>query len=81
MKSFLFGTIFGVSVGTVGFSGLAPVLDSAVNTVKRTTMEISSSSQNRSPYPLQAPAAPLLPQQADSNWDEKIRQELATQQQ
>jgi hypothetical protein len=81
MKSFLFGTVFGISVGTVGFSGVAPMLDSMVNTVKKTTIEMSNSSPNRSSYSLEAPAAPLLPQQADSNWDEKIRQELAKQQQ
>jgi hypothetical protein len=77
MKSFLFGSVFGIAVGTVGFSGVAPMLDQAVDTVKRTTVEMSQSSRNST---LIAPAAPYLPGQSQSTLDDAIRQELANQQ-
>lgn len=34
MKNFIAGTIFGIVVATVGFSGLAHMLDKAVNVTK-----------------------------------------------
>jgi len=38
MKGFIFGFIIGVASSTVGFSGLAPTLDSAVKTIQQTTI-------------------------------------------
>jgi len=38
MKSFIFGFIFGVSVATVGFNGLAPILDNAVRFIQQQTI-------------------------------------------
>ncbi len=34
MKNFVFGTIFGIVVATVGFTGIAKVLDKAVVVTK-----------------------------------------------
>lgn len=34
MKNFIFGTIFGIVVATVGFTGIARVLDKAVVVTK-----------------------------------------------
>ena len=34
MKNFIFGTIFGIVIATVGFSGVAKVLDKAVSVTK-----------------------------------------------
>jgi hypothetical protein len=34
MKSFILGTIFGLVLATVGFSGIAKILDRGIDTVK-----------------------------------------------
>ena len=34
MRNFIFGTIFGIVVATIGFTGVARVLDNAVNVTK-----------------------------------------------
>jgi hypothetical protein len=34
MRSFILGTIFGLILATVGFSGIARMLDKGINTVK-----------------------------------------------
>lgn len=39
MKNFLLGTVFGIVVATVGFSGLARMLDSGVTKVKDTVQQ------------------------------------------
>ena len=39
MKSFILGTIFGIVVATVGFSGIARMLDNGVNKVKEVSQE------------------------------------------
>jgi hypothetical protein len=39
MKNFLLGTLFGIVIATIGFSGVAKLLDSGVNKVKEITIE------------------------------------------
>ena len=39
MKNFLIGTVFGIIVATVGFSGIAKMLDNGVEKVKQVTVE------------------------------------------
>jgi len=39
MKNFLIGTVFGIIVATVGFSGIAKMLDNGVEKVKQVTAE------------------------------------------
>ena len=39
MKNFIFGTLFGIVVATVGFSGIAKMLDNGVEKVKQVTVE------------------------------------------
>jgi hypothetical protein len=41
MKSFLCGTIFGVVVATVGFSGIARIFDNGLEKVKATSTELA----------------------------------------
>jgi len=41
MKAFIAGTIFGLILATVGFSGIARMLDRGVDTVKEKSVEIS----------------------------------------
>ena len=41
MKTFIYGTVFGIIVATVGFSGIARILDKAVNTTKTQAVELS----------------------------------------
>lgn len=41
MKNFVIGTVFGIVVATVGFAGLATLLDSGVNQVKQ-ALEVHS---------------------------------------
>lgn len=41
MKSFIFGTIFGLVLATVGFSGIAKMLDRGVETVKTQSQELA----------------------------------------
>jgi len=45
MKGFLFAYILGVASATVGFSGLAPVLDGAVKSIQQETIKITQKSQ------------------------------------
>jgi hypothetical protein len=39
MKNFITGTIFGIVIATVGFSGIAKMLDKSVDKVKEVTIE------------------------------------------
>jgi hypothetical protein len=39
MKGFIVGTIFGIAICTVGFSGMARMLDNGVNKVQEVTKE------------------------------------------
>ena len=39
MKNFLIGTVFGIVVSTVGFSGIAKIADSGVEKVKQVTVD------------------------------------------
>ena len=39
MKNFLFGTVFGIVVATVGFSGIAKILDNGVEKTKAIAVE------------------------------------------
>jgi hypothetical protein len=41
MKQFILGTIFGLILATVGFSGIARMLDRGVETVKTQSQELS----------------------------------------
>jgi hypothetical protein len=41
MKQFILGTIFGLVLATVGFSGIARMLDKGVETVKTQSTELS----------------------------------------
>lgn len=39
MKTFIFGTIFGIVVATVGFSGIARMLDNGIQKTKDIAVE------------------------------------------
>ena len=41
MKQFIAGTVFGLVLATVGFSGLARMLDKGVETVKSQSVEMA----------------------------------------
>lgn len=41
MKMFIIGTVFGLILATVGFGGIARMLDKGVDTVKEKSMEIA----------------------------------------
>jgi hypothetical protein len=41
MKGFVLGTIFGVVIASVGFSGIAKMLDKGVDTVKTHSQELA----------------------------------------
>jgi hypothetical protein len=41
MKAFIAGTIFGLVLATVGFSGIARILDTVVDKVKSTSQELA----------------------------------------
>jgi hypothetical protein len=41
MSKFIIGTVFGIVLATVGFSGIARMLDRGVDTVKIQTQEIA----------------------------------------
>jgi hypothetical protein len=41
MKGFVIGTIFGLVLATVGFSGMARMLDKGLETVKTQSVELS----------------------------------------
>lgn len=39
MKNFIFGTVFGIVVATVGFSGIAKMLDNGIEKTKAIAVE------------------------------------------
>jgi len=41
MKAFIIGTIFGLVLATVGFSGIAKMLDRGVDSVKEKSVEMA----------------------------------------
>ena len=41
MKAFIMGTVFGLVLATVGFSGIAKMLDKGVETVKSQSTELA----------------------------------------
>jgi hypothetical protein len=41
MRSFILGTVFGLVLATVGFSGIARMLDKGVSTVKTQSQELA----------------------------------------
>lgn len=41
MSKFIYGTIFGIIVATIGFAGIARMLDKAVNVTKTQAVEMS----------------------------------------
>jgi hypothetical protein len=41
MRTFIYGTIFGIIVATVGFTGITRMLDKAVDKTKETATELS----------------------------------------
>ena len=41
MKNFVIGTVFGLILATVGFSGIARMLDKGVDTIKTQSQEIA----------------------------------------
>ena len=41
MKAFILGTVFGLMLATVGFSGIANILDKGVQTVKTQSTELA----------------------------------------
>ncbi len=41
MKAFIAGTVFGLILATVGFSGIARIMDRGVDTVKEKSVEMA----------------------------------------
>ena len=41
MKAFILGTVFGLVLATVGFSGIAKIMDKGVDTVKTHSQELA----------------------------------------
>lgn len=41
MKTFIYGTVFGIIVATIGFTGIARMLDKAVDKTKEQAVELS----------------------------------------
>lgn len=41
MKTFIYGTVFGIVIATVGFAGIARMLDKAVTVTKTQAVELS----------------------------------------
>jgi len=41
MKGFILGTVFGLVLATVGFSGIARIMDKGVDTVKTHSQEMA----------------------------------------
>lgn len=41
MKAFILGTIFGLVLATVGFSGIARIMDKGIDTVKTQSQEMA----------------------------------------
>jgi hypothetical protein len=39
MKNFIIGTVFGIIIATVGFSGIAKLLDNGVAKIQQVTVE------------------------------------------
>lgn len=42
MSNFIYGTIFGIVVATIGFTGVARMLDKAVNVTKQQAVKIAN---------------------------------------
>lgn len=45
MKSFIFGMIFGSAMSSVGFSSIAPILDSGMRTIHQTSINLVRNQQ------------------------------------
>jgi hypothetical protein len=41
MINFIFGTVFGIIIATVGFSSVANILDTAIFNIQKTTVELA----------------------------------------
>jgi hypothetical protein len=41
MKAFILGTVFGLVLATVGFSGIARIMDRGVDTIKTQSVEMA----------------------------------------
>jgi hypothetical protein len=41
MRNFIIGTVFGLILATVGFSGIARILDNGIDTVKTHSQELA----------------------------------------
>lgn len=41
MKNFILGTVFGLVIATVGFGGIAKILDRGVETIKTQSQEMA----------------------------------------
>jgi hypothetical protein len=41
MRNFIYGTVFGIIVATIGFAGIARLLDKAVDVTKTQAVELS----------------------------------------
>ena len=41
MKTFIFGFVFGLAVATVGFDGVARMIDKGISTVKETSESLA----------------------------------------
>jgi hypothetical protein len=41
MKAFIVGTVFGLVLATVGFSGIAKIMDRGIDTVKTQSQEMA----------------------------------------
>lgn len=41
MRNFVIGTIFGLILATVGFTGMARILDKGINTIKTQSQELA----------------------------------------
>ena len=41
MKAFILGTVFGLVLATVGFSGIARIMDNGIDTVKTHSQEMA----------------------------------------
>jgi len=41
MRTFVYGIIFGIVVATIGFTGIARIMDKAVDKTKETATELS----------------------------------------
>jgi hypothetical protein len=52
MRSFTYGTVFGIVIATVGFSGVANLLDQGVLFIKN---NVSSMASKQQPFTLEQP--------------------------